>query len=316
MGNAQTLGTHLMKKLFQHSLIVVAFVFAPMAYAAEYFVIATGLGGEDYYEDAFGDRSSLLAESLDLLDANDNGVYNLTAETSSLAAIESVFAELGERMRAGDKLQVYLIGHGSFDGETYKFNIEGPDLTGERLAELLGDLPSGPQLITVMTSASGALQEMLTAENRVLITATKSGMERNAPVFSAYWTAGLADAAADLNKNELLSAAELYQYSVDRVEAHYSDDNLLASEHAVISGEASADDFTVARVGVLASGQLSAVAESLLSERNQIEENIQQLMSRRAEIPQDDYFDQLQDLMLDLGRIQERIDMEVGGDAP
>lgn len=305
-----------MKKLFQRSLVIVAFVFAPAVYAAEYFVIATGLGGEDYYEDAFGDRSSLLAESLDLLDANDNGVYNLTAETSSLAAIDSVFSELGERMRDGDKLQVYLIGHGSFDGETYKFNIEGPDLTGERLAELLGDLPSGPQLITVMTSASGALQEMLTAENRVLITATKSGLERNAPVFSAYWTAGLADAAADLNKNELLSAAELYQYSVDRVEAHYSDDNLLASEHAVISGEAGADDFTVARVGVLASGQLSAVAESLLSERNQIEENIQQLMSRRAEIPQDDYFDQLQDLMLDLGRIQERIDMEVGGDAP
>lgn len=299
------------------TLIAATLAFGAQSQAAEYYFVASGLGGEDYYSDAFADRAALLAESLNLLNADSDNLYTLASDESSLEAIESVFTELDGRMREGDKLQVYLIGHGSFDGEAYKFNITGPDLTGERLGELLDELPSGSQLVSVMTSASGALQELLSAENRVLITATKNGMEKNAPVFSAYWTAGLADAAADTNKNELLSAAELYQYSVDRVESHYSDDNLLASEHALISNESAADDFTVARVGVLASGQLSELAESLLSERTQIEENIQQLMSRRAEIPQDDYFDQLQELMLDLGRIQQRIDMEVeGGDAP
>lgn len=301
-----------MVKLLYQSLLVAACTLGTSAQAAEYFLIASGLGGEEYYDDAFSDRSELLAESLDLLDAD--SLYTLSAEQSSLEAIESTFAEIKARMRSGDKLQVYLIGHGSFDGEAYKFNITGPDLTGQRLGELLDDLPTGPQLVTVMTSASGALQESLPNENRVVITATKSGMERNAPVFSAYWTAGLADATADTNKNELLSATELYQYSADRVASHYSDDNLLASEHALISDEAAANDFTVARVGVLASGRLSELAESLLSERDQVEENIQQLMSRRAELPQDEYFDQLQELMLDLGRVQQRIDMEVGGD--
>lgn len=311
MGYAQTLGAHLMVKLFRQSLILAVCSLSLGAQAAEYFLVATGLGGEDYYSDAFSDRAGLLAESLDLLDAD--ALYTLEADESSLEAFEAVFADLKNRMRAGDELQIYLIGHGSFDGETYKFNITGPDLAGEQLGKLLDDLPTGPQLVTVMTSASGALQELLPGENRVLITATKSGLERNAPVFSAYWTAGLADAAADANKNELLSAAELYQYSVDRVESHYSEENLLASEHALISDETGANEFTVARVGVLASGQLSEMAESLLSERNQIEGNIQQLMSRRAEIPQSEYFDQLQDLMLDLGRIQQRIDMEVEG---
>jgi len=304
-----------MVKLFRQSLMLTLCSLSLGVQAAEYFLVASGLGGEDYYSDAFSDRAGLLAESLELLNAN--ALYTLEADDSSLEAIEAVFAELRTRMRAGDELQVYLIGHGSFDGETYKFNITGPDLTGERLGELLDALPTGPQLVTVMTSASGALQEILQGENRVLITATKSGLERNAPVFSAYWTAGLADAAADSNKNELLSAAELYQYSVDRVESHYSEENLLASEHALISDEPRANDFTVARVGVLASSQLSEMAESLLNERNQIEGNIQQLMSRRAEMSQDEYFDQLQDLMLDLGRIQQRIDMEVeDSDAP
>lgn len=307
------MGTHLMLKPLRQTLVAMSCCLATAAHAAEYFVVASGLGGEEYYADAFSDRAALLAESLDLLDADTESLYTLEADESSLEAIEAVFTELKSRMSDGDKLQVYLIGHGSFDGEAYKFNITGPDLTGVRLAELLDELPAGPQLINIMTSASGALQETLPGENRVVITATKSGMEKNAPVFSAYWTAGLADAAADGNKNELLSAAELYQYSVDRVESHYSEENLLAPEHALISNEAAADQFTVARVGVLASGQLSQMAESLLNQRNQIEGNIQELMSRRAELPQDDYFDQLQDLMLDLGRIQQRIDMEVEG---
>ena len=249
-------------------------------------------------------------------DAENGRLYVLETETASLEAIEGVFAELRQNMRADDRLQVYLVGHGSFDGEDYKFNIQGPDLSGQRLAELLDSLPEGPQLVTVMTSASGALQETLPGDNRVVITATKSGLERNAPVFGEYWVSGLSDPAADINKNELLSALEIYQYTTDQVASHYSEENLLASEHALISDETAANNFTVARAGLLASGRLSIAAESLLQERTEVEEELQTLMSRRAEIPEDQYFDQLQELMLELGRLQERIDEEVGSNAP
>ncbi len=54
---------------------------------------------------------------------------------------------------------VVLIGHGSFDGENYRFNLPGDDLTDTDLARLFDELPAQDQLIINATSASGAVIE-------------------------------------------------------------------------------------------------------------------------------------------------------------
>ena len=48
-----------------------------------------------------------------------------------------------------------LIGHGSYDGMDYKFNMPGPDLGGAELAALLDHIPATRQLVVNMTSSSG-----------------------------------------------------------------------------------------------------------------------------------------------------------------
>ena len=53
-----------------------------------------------------------------------------------------------------------LIGHGSYDGAEYKFNIPGPDLTGAELASLLDHIPAQRQLVVNMTSSQRRLHRV------------------------------------------------------------------------------------------------------------------------------------------------------------
>ncbi len=48
-----------------------------------------------------------------------------------------------------------LIGHGTYDGVEYKFNLVGPDITAADLAALCDRIAAKRQLIVNTTSASG-----------------------------------------------------------------------------------------------------------------------------------------------------------------
>jgi len=65
-------------------------------------------------------------------------------------------------------------------------NLPGPDISALELAALLDRIPAR-QLVVNMTSASGASFAALQKENRAIITATKSGTEKNATLFARYW---------------------------------------------------------------------------------------------------------------------------------
>ena len=50
----------------------------------------------------------------------------------------------------------------------------------------------------------------------MIITATKSGTEKNATVFARYWAEALRDPAADTDKNETISALEAFIYAEEK----------------------------------------------------------------------------------------------------
>ncbi len=54
-----------------------------------------------------------------------------------------------------DDFVLILIGHGTYDGVQYKFNLAGPDISAEELASLCDHIPSKRQLIVNTTSSSG-----------------------------------------------------------------------------------------------------------------------------------------------------------------
>ena len=79
------------------------------------------------------------------------------------------------------------------------------------LLALLDRIPATvPQLVVNATSTSGAIAERWARPHRVVITATRSGGERNATRFGAFWAEALTSEEADRDKDGDITAQEAY----------------------------------------------------------------------------------------------------------
>src|SRR5690554_2401016 len=107
-----------------------------LAQADLYISIVQGLGGMPEYQQEFDTiREKVSAASITMTD--EDKVFTFSGDVSTRDAVLAHFTTLSERMTDQDRAAVYLIGHGSFDGDEYKFNIPGPDLTGNDFREML-----------------------------------------------------------------------------------------------------------------------------------------------------------------------------------
>jgi hypothetical protein len=285
---------------------------APRAHAELYFLIVGGLGGEEKYQEQFDKQ----AEALTTVARRTSGearVTVLTGEKATREALEKSVAALRGKVKAADTLAVFLVGHGSYDGEAYKLNLPGPDIDGAAFGELLSSIPARSQLVVNMTSASGAVLEAWAAEGRTLITATKSGMERNATRFAEHWANALADGSADLNKNGVITAQEAFDYASRETADSFKKQGTLATEHPQIV-DGGAARFTVARLGGQARPATPELA-ALTAERDRIDAQIEALRARRAEMANDAYLDALQALLVELSTVQAKIDAAQPGAA-
>ena len=117
---------------------------ARTAHAAPYYVTVSGLGGEPDYEQRF----TALAKDLDKLfkaAASDAHVYTLTGSDATKAHLTDTLGQIAREAKPEDEFTLILIGHGSYDGEVYKFNLPGPDISGEDLALLCDRVPAKRQ---------------------------------------------------------------------------------------------------------------------------------------------------------------------------
>jgi hypothetical protein len=239
----------------------------------------------------------------------DSSVVTLVEPTRD--QIRAHFAEIAKQAKPADALVVMLIGHGTFDGVDYKFNIPGPDITGAELAALLDRVPATRQLVVNMTSSSGGSIEALRRPTRVVIAATKTGTEKNATVFARYWAEALRDPAADVDKNEAISALEAFHYAERKTADFYESQKRLATEHAVVedAGEGKlAAAFPLVRMGANAAAASDPAKRPLLEKKEQLEQAIDKLKYDKAAMPADAYKKQLTELLLELARTQEALE--------
>ncbi len=155
------------------------------AQAGTYYVTVAGLGGEPDYEQRF----TALAADLDRSFKNagtEAHVYTLSDGDATQARLAETLALVARQAKPEDDFVLVLIGHGSFDGLEYKFNLVGPDISGGALAALCDHIASRRQLIVNTTSASGGSIAALQRPGRAVVAATKSGTEKNATVFARH----------------------------------------------------------------------------------------------------------------------------------
>ena len=282
-------------------------VTAPVQAAVQVLVVA-GLGGEAEYAERFAAQAADIARASVPIAGDAQRVRALSGAAATTAAVEQAVQSLAGTLRSGDQLIVVLVGHGSFDGSEYRFNVPGPDLTGTRLAQLLDALPAGvQQLVVVATSASGALAKPLARPQRVLITATKSGGERNATRYGAQWVKALTSAEADRDKDGTVTAQEAHDYAERQVADGFKADAALATEHALLTGDGAAR-FAVALLGNRARYATDAQWQALRGEQQQAEARLQAARERRAGLADDAWYAQLEPLLVEIARIDRRID--------
>ncbi len=291
------------------------------AQATTFYVTISGLGGEPDYEQRF----KMLAEDIDSSLKKAGGDSKIvTMQAPTREKVQTQFAEITREAKPGDSLVLTLIGHGTHDGVDYKFNIPGPDLTGAELAAMLDRVPASRQLVVVTTSASGGSIEFLRHANRVVITATKAGSEKNATVFARFWAEALRDPAADADKNEAVSALEAFHYAQRKTTEFFDTQKRLATEHSVLEdtgkGEGERDPkaengqgklasaFPLVRLGANAAAARDPNKRPLLDKKEQIENAIDKLKYDKAAMSAADYKKQLTVLLLELAKTQEALD--------
>jgi hypothetical protein len=284
--------------------LATAMLAAGNAHAELYYLIVGGLGGDPLYAEQFAAVTQSMATAARRSTGDDNRVVVLSGESATREAVLAALNDLAAKTQASDRLAVFLIGHGSYDGTQYKFNLTGPDMDGAELLELLSAIPAGTQLVVNMTSASGAVREDWAVDGRSVITATRSGAERNATRFAVHWAEALSSEEADTDKDGIISAQEAFDFASSMVAESFESDGALATEHPEIEGDGAAR-FDVARL-TARRNDTPELAE-LNKQLSGIEDQIAALRQRRDELG-DDYFPQLQALLVQLSLVQEKID--------
>jgi hypothetical protein len=303
-------------------LFAAFFVLGVSARAAVYYVTVAGLGGEPDYEQRFTGN----AKDLDKIFKSANGahVYTLTGKDSTKAKLAETIAAIAKQAKPDDDFVLTLIGHGSYDGAEYKFNLVGPDITGTDLAALCDRVPTKRQLIVDTTSSSGGAIAALQRPGRAVIVATKSGTEKNATVFARYWVEALQDPTADMDKSDSVSALEAFKYADKKTTTFYESQKRLATEHPEFEDMGKGDGvrattpdsregalmgtFTVVRIGAAQTAMNDPAKRDLLNKKEELEQKVDALKYQKAAMEPGEYKRELTAALVELAKVQAELD--------
>ena len=229
------------------------------------------------------------------------------------------------RRPAAEPLWIVLIGHGTYDGREAKFNLRGPDVTDLELSEWLAPIKR-PVAVLNCASASGPFINRLSGENRVVVTATKSGHEQNFARFGQYLAEAIADPRADLDKDGQVSLLEAFLTAGSRVDEYYRTHSQLATEHALLDDNgdrlgtpadwfrgvratqrakdgAPLDGIRAHQLHLIPSDRERGIPAETRQRRDQLELSIAALRDQKDKLAEDEYYGRLEKLMVELARL-------------
>ena len=208
-----------------------------------FLLVVVGLAGDPEHGELFHKWGTSLAESAEHLGIPPDHLVYLADQTegdarvtgrATVEEITKAFDRFAKAATADDAMYVVLIGHGSYDGRTAKFNLPGPDISAADFAAQFKRLPTRQIVFVNTTSASGPFVNELSAPGRTIITATRSGAENFATLFGGYFVDALTGDEADADKNRSVSMLEAFQFAKAAVARAYDKEGLLSTEHAVL----------------------------------------------------------------------------------
>src|SRR5262245_3803332 len=209
-----------------------------------FLLVLVGLAGDPEHGELFHKWGGELAESAGrlgvpadhvvyLVDQMQEGDKNVTGK-ATVEEIGKTFDRFAKLATTDDVMYVVLIGHGSYDGKTAKFNLPGPDISGADFNTQFRKLPTKQIVFVDTTSASGPFVNELSGPGRIVIAATRNGAENYSTLFGGYFVDALTGEEADADKNRRVTMLEAFQFAKAAVQRAYDKEGLLSTEHAVL----------------------------------------------------------------------------------
>lgn len=287
----------------------------PAAAQDTHLLVVTGVAGDDEHVAQFHKWAMALVDAAKRLGVPDTQVAYLSDKPEQDPArirgrstkdnVTKALADTAARAKPNDEVFVLLIGHGSFDGRVGAFNLPGPDLAVADYAKLLDKLALQRVVFVNTASSSGAFLQPLAGPGRIIVTATKTGGERNETRFPAYFVEALEGEAADRDRNGRVSTLEAFDYARTKVANAYEQGGHILTEHAVLDdgteGKLAAMLFLAPRASRSAAAATADPAlRALLEQRDALERQVAELRLRKDGMDAARYERELEALLTDL----------------
>lgn len=303
-----------------------AFAAQPSAEKPTVFIVA-GAHGEDEFAADFELQVKSWTEVG--AKAGAKGVLIGAGPAQSGSDRERLQKALAEEPKHGrGEVWVVLIGHGTFDGKEAKMNLRGPDVSAAEMAEWLKPFRR-PIAVLDTTSASAPFMAKLAAEGRVIVTSTRSGNELNYARFGKFLAEALPDPKSDLDKDGQISLLEAFLSASHRTAEFYKTDGRLATEHALVDDNgdglgtpaewfkgvratkrardgATPDGPRAHQFHLVRSPSEQQLPGDIRAKRDRLEIEVAKLRERKPKMPEDAYYRELEQLMLQIAELYER----------
>jgi hypothetical protein len=299
---------HFGSRRLRRALACSALVALPTVAAAAqqvHVLVITGLSGEPKYQQAFREVSATLADSARtrwgvadsslVVLAEDRAVDpSHVRAASTREEVAKAFIALSRRVAPGDVLLVFLDGHGAGEGAASRVNLPGPDPSAADYATWLAGFSRQTVVFVNAASGSGDFVPVLAGRGRIIVTATKTAIERNETTFGLPFVRGLTGTEADRDKDGRVSVFEAFEYAKKEVARAYEADNRMLTEHAVLSDSALARTISFGAPR----GPSSPRVIALVAERQDLESQVAALRAKKATMDSTSYSRELERLLL------------------
>jgi len=308
-------------------LLIALPVYANNEIARPTVIVAVGAPGEEEFAKEFTTWAQQWQKAVETAEAKlvTIGLAPTNAATD-LELLKNVITS--EPTNSLAELWLVLIGHGTFDGQEAKFNLRGPDLAATELADWLKPFRR-PLVVINCASASSVFLNKLSAPNRVVITATRSGYEQNFARFGKFMAEAITSPEADLDKDGQTSVLEAFIMASRRTGEFYETEGRLATEHALLDDNGdglgtpadffrgiravkkpvsggSVDGVRAHQIHLVRSAAEQQLTPETRARRDELEAAVAKLRDSKTQLSEAEYYRRLENLLRELAQLYEQ----------
>lgn len=297
--------------------------------ARQHLILIIGASGTDEYKETFQTWATHWQDAAKRADADCTYIGDTAPTANDLEKLTTSISEMIS-VETTEPLWIVFIGHGTFDGRTASLNLNGPDVSAEKLAELL-ETAKRPIAFIACASCTSPFINSLSAPNRIIISATKDGNQIQYSRFGDAMSQAIGGLDADINRDGQTSLLEAWLFASRRTAEFYATEGRLATEHALIDDNGDAKgtraevyDGERLKLGIENANQLDGAQaarwnfirseeERLLSPvqrqtRDDLERRLDDLRLRKASITEAEYLTELESIIVPIAELYESLE--------